>query len=470
MQNNKLIIDNNLCLARKNQKIDFYKQCPFHRKDASEYCGKHKTYLQKKCIPININPSKFINSKERERKISENLKNSANNKSISNSNNNLNSINNNLETITNDIIELPIKSKCRIINDGRNNKLTKKKHMYTIKPYEYHKISKSGLTLIDYLYDKNLKYSNAYLKKSYKFYNLDFYSIKKKRAYTKEDKEQEITLIKTKLQNLFETLLRSYIFVEKIIFLQKTIRNYLKDKKVRLHGPAINNRELCNNPTDFYSFDDLKEIENKFFFSYKDSDGFIYGFHIESFINLISNDTEPSNPYNRILISKKHKDTAVKIWQQLTKNKDMPNYTNTTLINGGGRNLKNQVRNKCLTVLQKIDMFGYQTKLDWILELPISRARQLFRALRNYWNYKAGLTEEVKNRIYPDGNILQNVNIRNIERNINRYIVINSILDFMDLLVSSGVSDDDKNQGSILILFALNDVNREVSRCNSWLV
>ena len=115
-------------------------------------------------------------------------------------------------------------------------------------------------------------------------------------------------------------------------------------------------------------------------------------------------------------------------------------------------------------------MFGYQTKLDWILELPISRARQLFKALRNYWSYKAGLTEEVKNRIYPDGNILQNINIRNIERNINRYIVISSILDFMDLLVSSGVSDDDKNQGSILILFALNDVNREVGRSNSWLV
>lgn len=463
MQNNKLIIDNNLCLARKNQKTDFYKQCPFHRKDGSEYCGKHKTYLQKKCIPININPSKFINSKERERKISENLKEKTKQKT---NNKDKDKDNNSIK----DLIELPIKSKSIIKTDSSNNKLTKKKFLYTIKPYEYHKISKSGLTLIDYLYDKNLKYSNAYLKKSYKFYNLDLYSTKKKRAYTKEDKEKEITIIKNSLQNLFETLLRSYIFVEKIIFLQKTIRNYLKDKKIRLHGPAINNRELCNNPTDFYSFDDLKEIEDKFFFSYKDSDGFIYGFHIESFINLISNDTEPTNPYNRILITKKNKDIAVKIWQQLSKNKDMPNYTNTTLINGGGRNLKNQVRNKCLTVLQKIDMFGYQTKLDWILELPISRARQLFRALRNYWNYKAGLTEEVKNRIYPDGNILQNVNIRNIERNINRYIVISSILDFMDLLVSSGVSDDDKNQGSILILFALNDVNREVGRCNSWLV
>ena len=459
MENN-LIIDNNLCLARKNQKVDFNKQCPFHRKDSSQYCGKHKNYIMKNFIPININPAKC----NRNRKISENLKEKLKQKSKENSKETENNTKQ-YKNIEKDMIELPINS--IVTNQNRISKLTKKKFMYTIKPYEYHKICKSGLTLIDFLYDKELKYSNSYLKKSYKFYNIGQYLPKKKRAYTTEDKNKEITEIKTRLQSLFESLLRSYIYVDKIVFLQKQVRQYFKDKKIRLHGPAINNRELCNNPTDFYSFDDLKEIEDKFFFSYKDTDGFIYGFHIESFINLISNDTEPTNPYTRIIIDKKVKDTAVKIWQQLTKNKEASNYTNT---NPNGRSLKSEVRNKCLTVLQKIDMFGYQTKLDWIMELPISRARQLFKGLRNYWNYKAGLTDEVKNRIYPPGNPLQNINIRNIERNINRYIVINNLLDFMDLLVSSGISDDDKNQGSILILLALNDVNREVGRCNSWLV
>ena len=453
-----LIIDNNLCLARKNQKGNFYKQCPFNRKNGIDYCGKHKNYLTKNFIPININPAKC----NRNRKISENLKEKIKQKSNNKGSEKKTKKDTNAGK---DIIELPINS-IRSNKTG-SPKLTKKKFMYTIKPYEYHKICKSSLTLIDYLYDKELKYSNTYLKKSYKFYNLGQYLPKQKRAYTTEDKQKEIIQIKTRLQSLFESLLRSYVYVDKIVFLQKQVRQYFKDKKIRLHGPAIHNKELCNNPTDFYSFDDLKEIEDKFFFSYKDTDGFIYGFHIESFINLISNDTEPTNPYTRIIIDKKVKDRAVKIWQQLTKNKEASNYTNS---NPNGRSLKSEVRNKCLTVLQKIDMFGYQTKLDWIMELPISRARQLFRALRNYWNYKAGLTDEVKTRIYPDGNPLQNINIRSIERNINRYIVINNILDFMDLLVSSGVGDDDKNQGSILILFALNDVNREVGRCNSWLV
>ena len=454
MENN-LIIDNNLCLARKNQKTDFFKQCPCSRKNGSEFCGKHKNYLNNNLIPINVNPTKL----NRNRTISEN-----NFKDLDKKNINKN-INKDIDkNVYKDIVELNLNNSNKISKTG---KLTKKKFMYTIKPYEYHKICKSNLTLIDYLYDKDLKYSNTYLKKSYKFYNLDKYLIKQKRAYKKEEKEKEIFIIKLKLQNLFETLLKSYIYVDKIVFLQNKIRDYLKNKKIRLHGPAIYNRDLCNNPTDFYSFDDLKDIEDKFFFSYKDNDGFIYGFHIESFINLISNDTEPTNPYNRIIIKKNIKDTAIKIWQILNKKKEASNYTST---NPNSRSLKNDVRNKCLNVLQKIDMFGYQTKLDWIMELPISRARLLFKSLRNYWNYKAGLTEEVKQRIYPDGNPLQNINIRNIERNINRYVVINNVLDFMDLLVSNGISDDAKNQGSILILFALNDINREVGRCNSWLM
>jgi hypothetical protein len=120
-------------------------------------------------------------------------------------------------------------------------------------------------------------------------------------------------------------------------------------------------------------------------------------------------------------------------------------------------------------VLQKMDIFGYQTKMDWILDLPISRARQLFRSIKNNWNYKAGLSEEVKQRIYPNGNPLHEINTRRID-NINRYIVLDTVLELMDLIVSNGVSNDDKNQGCILVLFALNDVNRECGRCNPWLI
>ena len=40
----------------------------------------------------------------------------------------------------------------------------------------------------------------------------------------------------------------------------------------------------------------------------------------------------------------------------------------------------------------------------------------------------------------------------------------------MDLIVSNGITNDDKNQGCILVLFSINDVNRECGRCNPWLI
>ena len=430
----------NLCFARKNQKEHYHLQCPCSKK-IGNFCGKHKNYLAKKLIPINELPEKTTRVNVSS-KISED-----------------NTTEEQLEDSEDNDNKTQLKK--------QSQKITKKKLMYVIKPYEYHKISKTTLTLIDYLYDKELKYSDSYIKKSYKYYKLDYFLPKKKklRLINKEQKDIHIKNIKSTIQDFFETLLIAYININKILLLQSKIKEYISNKALRIHGPAYNNRGSCNNPTDFYSFDSMSDIEDKYFFSYKDEDGFIYGFHIESFINLISNDTEPTNPYNRVIISKKIKDIAIQMWQELNKKKEESNYTN----NNNTKNLKDQVRNKCLMVLQKMDVFGYQTNMDWIMNLPISRVRQLFKSIKNHWHYKAGLSEEVKLRIYPNGNPLHDINTRRIE-NINRYIVLNTVLELMDLLVSNGVSNDDKNQGCILVLFALNDVNRECGRCNPWLI
>jgi hypothetical protein len=433
--------DVNLCLARKNQNEHYHLQCPFNKKNG-DFCGKHKTYLTKKLIPINELSEKTTRINVSDKSITDNNNEDAN--------------------------KIPVDDgEDKKIVKEKSPKMTKKKLMYVIKPYEYHKISKTTLTLIDYLYDKELKYTDSYIKKSYKYYKLDYYLPKKKklRLINKDQKDLHIKQIKSTLQEFFETLLISYINIDKIVFLQSKVKKYIENKSLRIHGPAYNNRTICNNPTDFYSFDPIVEIEDKYFFSYRDADDFVYGFHIESFINLISNDTEPSNPYNRVIISKEIKDIAIQMWQDLNKNKEVSNYTNNNSV----KDLKHLVRNKCLMVLQKMDIFGYQTKMDWILDLPISRTRQLFRSIKNNWNYKAGLSTEVKERIFPDGNPFLSINLRKLDH-INRYVVLDTVLEIMDLLVSNGVTNDDKNQGCILVLFAINDVNRECGRCNPWLI
>jgi hypothetical protein len=429
-----------LCSARKNQTNNYHLQCPSKRK-IGHYCGKHKNYLLKKLIPIdqqydvidkNKGDKNDIDKKENEL-IYDNIS----------CTDDLNSLKHNIKT-----------------------KMTKKKHSTLIIPYEYHKLSKLTLTLIDYLYDKELKYPVTFIKKSYKYYKLDKYNKReinlKLQNYNILDKSK---YIKNKLQSFFELLLLAHINITSLILLQTNIKKYLKNKKIKIHGPALINRALCNNSTDFYSFDNIAEINNKYFFSYKDNDGFIYGFHIESFINLLSNQINATNPYNRVIISKNIKNAAIRIWTELNNKKDMPNYVN---INSS-TNIKDKVRNKCLLVFQKMDFFGYQTKIDWILNLTVNKVRHLYRSLKNYWEYKAQLTPAVKLQIYPEGNPFLGINTNRIH-NINRFIVIDTVLDLMNLLISNGITDDDKNQGCILLLFAINDINSECGQCNPWLI
>ena len=97
------------------------------------------------------------------------------------------------------------------------------------------------------------------------------------------------------------------------------------------------------------------------------------------------------------------------------------------------------------------------------------KQKYIYRHIRNYWNYKAGLSEEVKSRIYPNGNPFTNINARNLN-NTNRFYVLDCVSDVIENIICSGVTEDDKNQGCIIILFAINEINRECERSNPWLI
>jgi hypothetical protein len=107
------------------------------------------------------------------------------------------------------------------------------------------------------------------------------------------------------------------------IKIQLKFNSFLRRKLNKLRGPALSNREICINETDFYSFDPIREIPNQQFFSYEEigkeeekskSKSCYYGFDIASIYNLILSDNgveneyglsrrlifnESNNPYNR---------------------------------------------------------------------------------------------------------------------------------------------------------------------------
>ena len=519
---NTIKINYNNCYARKNQTTGCMTQCPFKKKFGN-FCGKHRNYLSKNLIPVvhcqektqttttqggnttNIN-TQIPNN------LSDNIDNGDNTDSANNNNNNkkyggvttgivINGLNikdikdcnsqnieyKNIVTLkkiikdyngsnpqtasgdnggngdsVGDVIDEETKEeeKSKTKATTKAKKLSLKNKNSTVNPFDYYKYNNKYLTILDYLYDKTLKTSQLQLKNSFNHYKLNkFYNTKN---INKDDINK---FYKTKLSSLFETVLLSYINIEKITKLQKVWRQTIINSKIKIHGPAFNNKSLCNNDTDFYNFDPITEIPDKYFFSFMDEDSFIYGFHVESFINLIASNVNIVNPYNRVKISRDIKDKARYIWSKLNKNKEQSNYVSNIRT----RDIKTRVKNKCINALQKIDMFGYQTNIDWIMNLSLNRCRNFFKSIKAYWEYKAGLCDNVKGRIVPFGNPFLSIN-RNKIYNINKFIVLETILDLINIIISSGVADDDKNQGCILVLMALNEVNADCGRSNNWLM
>lgn len=91
------------------------------------------------------------------------------------------------------------------------------------------------------------------------------------------------------------------------IIIQKRVRGWIQRHRNSLHGPACLKRSLCNNQMDFLDFKPISSIPLKSFFSFRDEDGFIYGFHVEAFYSLLIDALTKrialKNPYNRKYIS-----------------------------------------------------------------------------------------------------------------------------------------------------------------------
>ena len=134
------------------------------------------------------------------------------------------------------------------------------------------------------------------------------------------------------------------------------------------------------------------------------------------------------------------------------------------------KDIRLRVKNKIINTFQRMDYFGYQTNINWIYNLSNQRLKVLYRHLSIIWFYRANLTQEVRNRIVPNDPLFTDYIHRQIGRQINKYSVMEYIIDIMNKLVSNGVSDSEKNQGCIIVLMAIAEVSPECAASNSWLL
>jgi hypothetical protein len=102
-----------------------------------------------------------------------------------------------------------------------------------------------------------------------------------------------------KKKELINRLRFYYMQIRYTIKIQSTFRGFLVRESERMRGPASKTHTDCNNETDFNTMELFDDFPRELFFSYKDSNGFIYGFNILSLMSMFKKFRKLVNPYNR---------------------------------------------------------------------------------------------------------------------------------------------------------------------------
>ena len=244
--------------------------------------------------------------------------------------------------------------------------------------------------------------------------------------------------------------------IEEIIKFQRKIKNKIKNR--------------CVNIEDFYTLEKLTEINDDYFFSYKDINNFRYGFDIRSLKKLISK--TKMNPYTMIIIPP---ETISNIYKQLELLESKSIQTDIIEIIPV-INKSELIKNKILDLFQDIDtlnIIACGTNIDWFLDLTFYKLKKMYRGLEDIWNYRLLITQEDKRKIVPNNNMFKYnmnyiVNMEYLPENYNK--LQNILIEEMNKLINSGISVDYRKTGSYYVLIALTEVSEPCAQSIPWLV
>jgi len=275
--------------------------------------------------------------------------------------------------------------------------------------------------------------------------------------------------------NKKELITRIYIYLylsSYIIKIQKNVRGLIQKKYNFSHGPGFKNRKLCNNATDFVTMEELSELSNSQFFSYKDVDGFIYGFDLVSIYNLIFKNKNGQNgkilnPYNRNEIPdfvNKNIKTLIRL------SKILRIEINLSIINDYEISKPKSVELSALSLFQEMDSLGNYTDSRWFLSLNRNQLIKFTMELIDIWNYRAQLTLEIKRNICPpNGMPFANLHVGYIQSEPDIHNVQKHILNVCEKFVNTGINNDSRTLGSYYVLGALCMVSQSAATSLPWL-
>ena len=271
--------------------------------------------------------------------------------------------------------------------------------------------------------------------------------------------------IKWKQKRKKEIVEDCYLHLKHHYFASK-IQRFLSNQFIKIfnktQGPAILKRDMCNNVEDFLTTETMKEIDYYFFMSYRDTDGFVYGFNIISIYNLIiKKDTK--NPYTRNEFSMELIEMVIKRIEYNRLLKKVHHEISPIQLSAN---------NKLISLFQKIDLLGNYTQVEWLINLTPFYIRRFILELYDIWDYRSQLTKEMKINICPPlGYPFKDIPLHIIQN--NNHISTDNLKNYCALiinqLINSSSERDNQSLGAIYVLSALTLVNPSAAESMPWL-
>lgn len=267
---------------------------------------------------------------------------------------------------------------------------------------------------------------------------------------------------------LFSRIYNHFLNSHSAIIIQKYFRKSLVQTYFKLIGPALYNRSICTNTTDFFSLNNIRDIPYYEFFSYKANDNSIWGFNIISIYNLfIKSEKEIFNPYNRDKINYKY---FQDIKHLIKFNKLFNNPINITLNNNIDiLSSKKKLELKCLELFQHIDVLGNYTDISWFTNLHYTLLIKFIRELVDIWQYRTQLNIETKKQIcYPYGDPFRYIDLSRISY-LNFTLIQKKALFIIEQFIKKGINREMQNLGASYVLCALTLVSDNAALAMPWL-
>ena len=270
---------------------------------------------------------------------------------------------------------------------------------------------------------------------------------------------------KPQLKDRLYDHLKGSLFAIKI---QKITRSFFVKSLFYYKGPGLLDRKKCNNSQDFYSFENLNEIHFEDFFSYKDTDGFIYGFTNFSINELLKNENA-TNPYNRQIVSKQVKKSLKKIKRLSFLTNIKYDNTNNDNENETAQTLEQINKAKLIELFQIIDNYGHITNVEWFLNLDRVKLILFLRELKDIFFYRANLSRNTQREIIPLGDPFPTMPLQELFTNYSIQFLRKRVLEVIEKFITTGINESSRSVGVYYVLSTFTICSRNAAQTMPWL-